>query len=130
MTIPREMLYPVDDIFFTGTAAEITPVRSVDRLPVGEGKRARSPKPYKTSFSHHLRPRRDKWNRLTPVTLPEPANALHPSHQALVCFGQVVCYNSHMKGAICRSFIPANNQRFLLHIATAGNTVGGMVALT
>jgi len=35
-----------------------------------------------------------------------------------------------MKGAICRSFVPANNQRFLLHIATAGNTVGGMVALT
>ena len=32
-TIPREMLYLADEIFFTGTAAEITPVRSVDRHP-------------------------------------------------------------------------------------------------
>jgi len=39
LTMPREMLYMADEIFFTGTAAEITPVRSVDRMPVGEGKR-------------------------------------------------------------------------------------------
>jgi len=38
-TIPREMLYIADEIFMTGTAAEITPVRSVDRLAVGTGKR-------------------------------------------------------------------------------------------
>jgi branched-chain amino acid aminotransferase len=38
-SIPREMLYIADEIFMTGTAAEITPVRSVDRLPVGTGKR-------------------------------------------------------------------------------------------
>ncbi|WP_044277037.1 MULTISPECIES: branched-chain amino acid transaminase [Caldilinea] len=38
-TLPREMLYMADEIFFTGTAAEITPVRSVDRIPVGDGKR-------------------------------------------------------------------------------------------
>ena len=37
--IPREMLYMADEIFFTGTAAEITPIRSVDRMPVGAGKR-------------------------------------------------------------------------------------------
>ena len=37
--IPRELLYMADEIFFTGTAAEITPIRSVDRLPVGAGKR-------------------------------------------------------------------------------------------
>jgi len=36
--IAREMLYMADEIFFTGTAAEITPVRSVDRLQVGTGK--------------------------------------------------------------------------------------------
>jgi branched-chain amino acid aminotransferase len=35
--IAREMLYTADEIFFTGTAAEITPVRSVDRVTVGEG---------------------------------------------------------------------------------------------
>lgn len=37
--IAREMLYIADEMFFTGTAAEITPIRSVDRLPVGDGKR-------------------------------------------------------------------------------------------
>lgn len=37
--IPREMLYLADEIFFCGTAAEITPIRSVDGIPVGGGKR-------------------------------------------------------------------------------------------
>ncbi len=37
--LPREALYVVDEMFFTGTAAEVTPIRSVDRLPVGDGKR-------------------------------------------------------------------------------------------
>ena len=37
--IPREMLYIADEVFFTGTAAEVTPVRSVDRIPVGCGSR-------------------------------------------------------------------------------------------
>jgi branched-chain amino acid aminotransferase len=37
--IPREMLYLADELFFTGTAAEVTPVRSVDRITVGSGKR-------------------------------------------------------------------------------------------
>lgn len=35
--LPRELLYIADEIFLTGTAAEITPVRSVDRTPVGDG---------------------------------------------------------------------------------------------
>lgn len=37
--IPRELLYVADEAFFTGTAAEITPIRSVDGIPVGDGKR-------------------------------------------------------------------------------------------
>ncbi len=37
--IPRELLYIADEAFFTGTAVEITPIRSVDRLMVGAGKR-------------------------------------------------------------------------------------------
>jgi len=36
--VPREALYTVDEMFFTGTAAEVTPVRSVDRIEVGAGK--------------------------------------------------------------------------------------------
>jgi branched-chain amino acid aminotransferase len=35
--LPREALYSADEVFMTGTAAEITPVRSVDRKPVGAG---------------------------------------------------------------------------------------------
>lgn len=37
--VPREVLYLADEVFFTGTAAEVTPVRSVDKLPVGAGTR-------------------------------------------------------------------------------------------
>ena len=37
--LPREMLYLADEIFLTGTAAEVTPIRSVDRIPVGPGER-------------------------------------------------------------------------------------------
>ena len=37
--IPREALYIADEVFLTGTAAEITPVRSVDKIMVGEGRR-------------------------------------------------------------------------------------------
>ncbi len=36
--LPRELLYIADEAFFTGTAAEVTPLRSVDRIPVGNGK--------------------------------------------------------------------------------------------
>ncbi|MCE9627522.1 MAG: branched-chain amino acid transaminase [Candidatus Eisenbacteria bacterium] len=37
MVIPREMLYIVDELFFTGTAVEITPITSVDKVTVGNG---------------------------------------------------------------------------------------------
>lgn len=38
-TFPREMLYIADEIFFSGTAVEVTPVRSVDRIQIGRGGR-------------------------------------------------------------------------------------------
>ena len=37
--LPREMLYIADEVFFSGTAAEITPIRSIDRVKVGAGSR-------------------------------------------------------------------------------------------
>ncbi len=37
--IPREWLYIADELFFTGTAAEVTPIKSVDRIPIGKGER-------------------------------------------------------------------------------------------
>ena len=36
--VPREMLYTADELFFTGTAAEVTPIRSVDRITIGAGR--------------------------------------------------------------------------------------------
>ena len=37
--IPREALYIADELFFTGTAAEVTPIRSVDHIQIGKGRR-------------------------------------------------------------------------------------------
>ena len=37
-TLPREALYTADELFFTGTAVELTPIRSVDGMPVADGK--------------------------------------------------------------------------------------------
>ena len=37
--IPRELLYIADEVFMTGSAAEITPIRSIDKIKIGNGKR-------------------------------------------------------------------------------------------
>lgn len=37
--LPRELIYIADEVFFAGTAVEITPIRSVDRITIGNGKR-------------------------------------------------------------------------------------------
>lgn len=66
--IPREMLYLVDELFFTGTAVEITPVSSVDRIPVGEGVRGPVTKALQDAYFGILRgdvPDRYGW--LSPV---------------------------------------------------------------
>lgn len=76
MTIPREMLYLADEIFFTGTAAEITPVRSVDRLPVGNGGRGTVTKAIQDVYFGIIRGEiEDKWGWLTPVEMSEPVAA-------------------------------------------------------
>lgn len=48
--IPREMLYIADEIFFTGTAAEVTPIRSVDKIVIGNGKIGPITKKIQTEF--------------------------------------------------------------------------------
>jgi branched-chain amino acid aminotransferase len=73
-TLPREMLYIADELFFSGTAAELTPIRSVDRIQVGEGR----PGPVTRAIQHqYLGIARgeipDRYGWLTPV--PEPAAA-------------------------------------------------------
>jgi len=42
--VPREMLYLADEVFFTGSAAEITPIRSIDKIKIAPGNEDRSPK--------------------------------------------------------------------------------------
>ena len=37
--VPRELLYLADELFFTGTGVEVTPIRSIDRITVGSGRR-------------------------------------------------------------------------------------------
>lgn len=37
--VPRERLYTADEVFFTGTAAELSPIRSIDKIQIGKGKR-------------------------------------------------------------------------------------------
>ncbi len=48
--VARETLYTADEMFFTGTATEITPIRSVDRISVGEGRRGPTTKLLQDQF--------------------------------------------------------------------------------
>jgi branched-chain amino acid aminotransferase len=72
--IPREFLYLADEIFFTGTAAEITPVRSVDRIPIGNGKRGPITEALQAAFFGLFSGKTpDKWNWLEPCESSNPS---------------------------------------------------------
>jgi branched-chain amino acid aminotransferase len=67
--IPREMLYIADEVFFSGTAAEITPIRSVDRIVVGTGSRGPvTEKLQKAFFGIVQGDAADRFGWLTPIT--------------------------------------------------------------
>jgi branched-chain amino acid aminotransferase len=71
--IPREMLYIADEVFFSGTAAEITPIRSVDRVQVGEGKRGPITAQLQKAFFDIVNGKApDKFGWLLPVEKREP----------------------------------------------------------
>ncbi len=64
--IPREMLYIADEVFFTGSAAEITPVRSIDKIEIGTGKRGPVTEELQTAFFDYINGERtDTYNWLT-----------------------------------------------------------------
>lgn len=74
--IPREMLYLADEVFFCGTAAEITPIRSVDRITVGVGRRGPVTEKLQKAFFDIIRGEvadRHRW--LTPVPVPAASAA-------------------------------------------------------
>ncbi len=75
--IPREMLYIADEIFFTGTAAEVTPIRSVDKIQVGSGRRGPITERIQKAFFDIVSGRsEDRYGWLTPVVAaPEPVRA-------------------------------------------------------
>lgn len=69
--IPREMLYLADEVFFCGTAAEITPVRSVDGIAVGDGRKGAVTSQLMEAFFGIVEGRApDRHGWLTPVNGP------------------------------------------------------------
>ncbi len=73
--IPRESLYIADEVFFTGTAAEITPIRSVDKINVGTGTLGPMTKSLQAEFFGIVRGQKpDRYHWLTPV----PVGARQP----------------------------------------------------
>ena len=66
--IPRELLYIADEVFFTGTAAEVQGIRSIDRIVIGDGKPGEITKKIADEFygiANGLKP--DKFGWLTPA---------------------------------------------------------------
>jgi branched-chain amino acid aminotransferase len=69
-TIPREMLYVADEVFFTGSAAEITPIRSIDKIKIGSGKRGPIVKKLQEEFFGIIRAEKaDKFHWLTYIPI-------------------------------------------------------------
>lgn len=67
--IPRELLYIADEVFFCGTAVEVTPIRSVDRITVGKGHRGPITGQIQSRFFDIvLGKTEDEFGWLTPVT--------------------------------------------------------------
>ncbi len=72
--IPREMLYVANELFFSGTAVEITPIRSVDKIKIGSGTRGPITKQIQDEFfalTSGTKPDRHSW--LTPIPVPAGA---------------------------------------------------------
>lgn len=80
--IPREMLYIADEVFLTGTAAEITPVRTIDRITIGNGRRG----PITTTLQEKFfglfdGTTPDQWGWLDRM---DDKNGIHPKSSAAV----------------------------------------------
>ena len=76
-SVPRELLYIADEVFFTGTAAEVAPIRSIDRIVIGDGTPGAITKQIADEFfgiANGLKPDRFGW--LTPVKV----DAAEPVH--------------------------------------------------
>jgi branched-chain amino acid aminotransferase len=73
--IPREMLYICDELFFSGTAAEIAPIRSVDKITVGNGFAGPVTKSVRNEFYGIVNGKlEDRFGWLTPVPMKQPVS--------------------------------------------------------
>jgi branched-chain amino acid aminotransferase len=71
--VPRELLYIADEVFFTGTAAEISPIRSIDRVTIGTGRRGPITEKLQNEFFGIVNGTKpDRYNWLTPVRVAAP----------------------------------------------------------
>jgi branched-chain amino acid aminotransferase len=74
--VPREFLYIADEVFFSGTAAEITPIRSIDKIKVGSGRRGPVAEALQKEFFGIINGTKpDEFGWLTPVPVEQPAAA-------------------------------------------------------
>jgi branched-chain amino acid aminotransferase len=81
--IPREALYTADEVFFAGTAAEVTPVRSIDKIKIGIGRRGPVTERVQRAFFDIINGRMpDRHGWLTYV-YPEEASLRSPQGQEL-----------------------------------------------
>jgi branched-chain amino acid aminotransferase len=74
-SLQRASLYLADELFFTGTAAEITPIRAVDRITIGEGKRGEITKKLQENFFAIIRGERPTPNNAVWLTYINPLGA-------------------------------------------------------
>jgi len=73
--IPRELLYLADEVFFTGTAAEITPIRSIDKHVIGSGRRGPVAAELQEAFFNVVKNGEDPYGWLSYVYEGEPAGS-------------------------------------------------------
>lgn len=71
--IPREALYIADEVFFTGTAAEVTPIRSIDHHVIGKGRRGEITERMQSAFFDIVHRGNDPYGWLTMVPVGETA---------------------------------------------------------
>lgn len=74
--IPREALYIADELFFTGTAAEVTPIRSVDKHTIGGGSRGPITEELQDAFFDVIQRGNDPHGWLTPVSVKQKSDSV------------------------------------------------------
>jgi branched-chain amino acid aminotransferase len=83
--LPRELLYIADEAFFAGTAVEITPIRSVDKIAIGKGRRGPITEAVQTAFFDLINGKTpDRYGWLEYVYPGEPHSAVPASETVRV----------------------------------------------